>query len=68
LKLEATGEPNATRRSRSAITARPCMPSHGEVPLHPPETAGQRLVEYLLRQEAEVEAKAAGRGPRLAEA
>jgi hypothetical protein len=44
------------------------MPSHGEVPLHPPETAGQRLVEYLLRQEAEVEAKAAGRGPRLAEA
>ena len=22
----------------------------GEVPVHPPETAGQRLVEYLLRQ------------------
>ncbi|MGI8426726.1 MAG: hypothetical protein ACR2M4_09070 [Actinomycetota bacterium] len=23
----------------------------GEVPVHPPETAGERLVEYLLRQE-----------------
>jgi hypothetical protein len=22
----------------------------GEVPVHPPETAGERLVEYLLRQ------------------
>lgn len=32
--------------------------SPGEVPLHPPETAGQRLVEYLLRQEAEAKAKA----------
>jgi len=31
----------------------------GEVPVHPPETAGQRLVEYLLRQEHETEAKAA---------
>jgi light-regulated signal transduction histidine kinase (bacteriophytochrome) len=31
----------------------------GEVPVHPPETAGQRLVEYLLRQEHEAEAKAA---------
>lgn len=28
----------------------------GEVPVHPPETAGERLVEYLLRQ---AEAKAA---------
>ena len=25
----------------------------GEVPVHPPETAGERLVDYLLRQEAE---------------
>lgn len=24
----------------------------GEVPVHPPETAGERLVEYLLRQKA----------------
>lgn len=24
----------------------------GEVPAHPPETAGQRFVEYLLRKEA----------------
>ena len=31
----------------------------GEVPVHPPETAGGRLVEYLLRQEHETEAKAA---------
>ena len=23
----------------------------GEVPVHPPDTAGQRLIEYLLRQE-----------------
>jgi hypothetical protein len=25
----------------------------GEVPVHPPETARERLVEYLLRKEAE---------------
>jgi hypothetical protein len=25
----------------------------GEVPVHPPETAGERLVDYLLRQERE---------------
>ena len=33
----------------------------GEVPVHPPETAGERLVEFLLRKEAEAgtEAKAA---------
>ena len=31
----------------------------GEVPVHPPETAGERLVEYLLRQEHETEAQAA---------
>jgi hypothetical protein len=31
----------------------------GEVPVHPPETSGERLVEYLLRQEREAEAKAA---------
>jgi hypothetical protein len=31
----------------------------GEVPVHPLETAGERLVEYLLRQEHETEAKAA---------
>jgi hypothetical protein len=31
----------------------------GEVPVHPPETAGERLVEYLLRQEHETKAKAA---------
>ena len=32
----------------------------GEVPTHPPETAGERLVDYLLSQEREVkEAKAA---------
>ena len=31
----------------------------GEVPVHPPETAGERLIEYLLRQEHETEAKAA---------
>ena len=34
----------------------------GEVPVHPPETAGERLVEYLLRQEvakAGVDAEAA---------
>ena len=31
----------------------------GEVPVHPPETAGERLVEYLLRKEHETEAKAA---------
>jgi hypothetical protein len=30
-----------------------------EVPVHPPETAGERLVEYLLRQEREAEVKAA---------
>jgi hypothetical protein len=30
-----------------------------EVPVHPPSSAGERLVEYLLRQEAEAEAKAA---------
>jgi hypothetical protein len=30
----------------------------GEVPVHPPETAGERLVEYLLRKH-ETEAKAA---------
>ena len=29
----------------------------GEVPVHPPSTAGERLVEYLLRKEA-------GAGPR----
>jgi hypothetical protein len=28
----------------------------GEVPVHPPETAGQRLVEYLLREEAQAKA------------
>ncbi len=33
--------------------------SPGEVPLHPPETAGQRLVGYLLGQEREAEARAA---------
>jgi hypothetical protein len=31
----------------------------GEVPVHQPETAGQRLVEYLLRQEPEAEEKVA---------
>ena len=31
----------------------------GEVPVHPPETAGERLVEYLLRQKHETQAKAA---------
>ena len=32
----------------------------GEVPVHPPETAGERLIEYLLRQElTTAEAKAA---------
>jgi hypothetical protein len=31
----------------------------GEVPVHPPETAGERLLDYLLRQEHETEAKAA---------
>jgi hypothetical protein len=31
----------------------------GEARVHPPETAGERLVEYLLRQEREVEAQAA---------
>ena len=31
----------------------------GDVPVHPPETAGERLVEYLLRQEHETEAQAA---------
>ena len=31
----------------------------GEVPVHPPETAGERLVEYLLRQEVDARAKAA---------
>ena len=31
----------------------------GEVPVHPPETAGERLVEYLLRQEHETKAMAA---------
>jgi hypothetical protein len=30
----------------------------GEVPVHPPETAGERLVEYLLRKEAEAGAGA----------
>ena len=30
----------------------------GEVPVHPPETAGERLVEFLLRKEAEAEAEA----------
>lgn len=28
----------------------------GEVPVHPFETAGQRLVEYLLREEAQAKA------------
>ena len=31
----------------------------GEVPVHPPETAGERLVEYLLRKEHETQAQAA---------
>ena len=31
----------------------------GEVSVHPPESAGERLVEFLLRQENETEAKAA---------
>jgi hypothetical protein len=31
----------------------------GEVPVHPFESAGERLVEYLMRQEADAEAKAA---------
>ena len=31
----------------------------GEVPMHPPETAGERLIEFLLRKEHETEAKAA---------
>jgi hypothetical protein len=31
----------------------------GEVPLWPFPNAGQRLVEYLLRKEAEAEAKGA---------
>ncbi|MGI8426516.1 MAG: hypothetical protein ACR2M4_07960 [Actinomycetota bacterium] len=31
----------------------------GEVPLHPPETAGARLIEYLLRQEVDARSKAA---------
>jgi hypothetical protein len=30
----------------------------GEVPVHPPETAGERLVEYLLRKEAKAGAGA----------
>jgi hypothetical protein len=28
----------------------------GEIPVHPPETAGERLVEFLLRQEREAKA------------
>jgi hypothetical protein len=31
----------------------------GEIPVHPPSTAGERLIEYLLRKEHETEAKAA---------
>jgi hypothetical protein len=31
----------------------------GEVPVHPPETGGERLVEYLLRQEVDTRSKAA---------
>jgi hypothetical protein len=31
----------------------------GEIPLHPFSTAGERLIEYLLRKEHETEAKAA---------
>ena len=31
----------------------------GDVPVHPPETAGERLIEYLLRQKHETQTKAA---------
>jgi hypothetical protein len=44
-------------RRRALITLKLAA---GEVPVHPPETAGERLVEYLLRKEAESEAGAKG--------